>query len=424
VARRDPVIIAGKKRGRPGRWIVHYYHAPGKRTWKTFKAREAAEEFRIETLKTRAGDPGGETDFTITLGDYAKHVWLPTVRATVKRLSARRYEEMLRLHVLPAFKDHKVRLLTRDQVKRLLVAKLSDGLSRPTVKLILSTLRALLNDAREAKIITDNPCATLGRKLKLSEPPETAVEEVKAFTHEELASFFDAAKQSPMPHGPLLWTLALTGLRLGEGVALRWSDVDVAQRTLHVQRALSGGFLSTTKSGRDRIVALSERAGRVLQRLQLTRADRAKRFRWKTLPEYIVTTKRGEPPSADAVRAAFAHVLKGAGLSAHHSPHSLRHTYASLLLSNGESLKFVQEQLGHSTIQLTADLYGKWAKAEPMRGGANYLDAMTRGQTDSSSDSKNPSRTLKGASIRAIRGGSPRTSGSGACRAPASSAAR
>jgi Phage integrase, N-terminal SAM-like domain len=161
VARRDPVIIAGKKRGRPGRWIVHYYHAPGKRTWKTFKAREAAEEFRIETLKTRAGDPGGETDFTITLGDYAKHVWLPTVRATVKRLSARRYEEMLRLHVLPAFKDHKVRLLTRDQVKRLLVAKLSDGLSRPTVKLILSTLRALLNDAREAKIITDNPARHL-----------------------------------------------------------------------------------------------------------------------------------------------------------------------------------------------------------------------------------------------------------------------
>jgi hypothetical protein len=53
------------------------------------------------------------------------------------------------------------------------------------------------------------------------------------------------------------------------------------------------------------------------------------------------------------------------------------------LIQNGESLKFVQQQLGHSTIAMTVDLYGKWLEAEPVRGGANYLDAMTRPPTDS-----------------------------------------
>jgi len=170
---------------------------------------------------------------------------------------------------------------------------------------------------------------------------------------------------------------------------------------------MSEGLLSTPKSGRDRLVSLSERAATVLQRLQMTRADRAKRLRWKTPPEYIFTTREGTPPSKYSIREAFMEVLERAGLPEHHTPHSLRHTYASLLLQNGESLKFVQEQLGHSSIKLTADLYGKWAKTEPMRGGANYLDAMTRpqiGPTDSRNWQHHPGEQLKTPQRGAMRG--------------------
>jgi integrase len=313
------------------------------------------------------------------------------------------------------FKDHKVRLLTRAQIKRLLITKLGEGYARPTVTLILSTVRSLLNSALEDGIITSNPSAKLGRALKLEAPPEGNVnEQVKAFTREELARFFEAAKQAPLPYGPLFWVLALTGARVGEGIALRWSDLDLSQRSLHIQRTLSEGLLSTPKSGRDRLVLLSKRAATVLQRLQMTRADRAKRLRWKTPPEYIFIAGEGTPPSKYNIREAFMDVLQRAGLPKHHTPHSLRHTYASLLLQNGESLKFVQEQLGHSTIKLTADLYGKWAKTEPMRGGANYLDAMTR-QTDSTSGSRKALETLKGARIVAIGGGSTSSSSSSSC---------
>ena len=348
------------------------------------------------------------------MGNYAKHVWLPQVKGTVKRLSVQRYEQMLRLHVLPAFKNHKVRLLTRDQVKHLLVSKLNDGLSRATVNLILSTLRALVNEASEANLITTNPCAGLGRKLKLNEPAEAAVED-KAFTREELASFFNTSKQWGMPYGPLFWILALTGLRLGEGVALRWSDFDVAQRTLHVQRTMSGGLMSTPKSGRSRLVLLSERAATVLQRLQMMRVDRAKRYGWKTIPEYIFATNQGNTLNPVRIRSAFAQVLKAAELPTHHSPHSLRHTYATLLLRNGESLKFVQEQLGHASIKMTSDLYGKWATAEPIRGGANVLDAFTRPQLAADSGSNEAQPTREGAQILVMREGATRTGASGSC---------
>jgi len=78
MARRDSVVIRGERRGRPGRWLVHYYHTAGpERTWKTFKRKEEAEAFRLEVLNTRALDPSGEVDYTTTIGGYAKDAWLP-----------------------------------------------------------------------------------------------------------------------------------------------------------------------------------------------------------------------------------------------------------------------------------------------------------------------------------------------------------
>ena len=74
------------------------------------------------------------------------------------------------------------------------------------------------------------------------------------------------------------------------------------------------------------------------------------------------------------VRKVFSKVLKAAELPAHLSPHSLRHSFASLLLQQGESPQYVQEQLGHSSITLTVDLYGRWLPKLPIRGGVNALD--------------------------------------------------
>jgi integrase len=283
--RRDPAVIRGERLGRPGRWVVVYYPAAGStRTWRTFKSLEAAKAFRLDVLKTRARDPRGEVDYTVTLGDYVRHEWLPFIKANkaqVKPSSVQRYEQTARLHLLPTFKDHKVALLERVQIKRLLVTKLSDGWSRATVRLMLSTLRLILNAAVEDKIIKWNPCRELGRKLGLQASPGSVVndeQQVKAFNQEELTRFFDAAKHSPLPYGALFWVLGFTGLRVGEGVALRWVDFDLAARKLHVRRTLSGGFLGTPKSGRDRVVDLSERAAYVLKRLQDMREDRAKHF--------------------------------------------------------------------------------------------------------------------------------------------------
>jgi integrase-like protein len=80
----------------------------------------------------------------------------------------------------------------------------------------------------------------------------------------------------------------------------------------------------------------------------------------REVPPWVFCSKAGTPLNNSNLRRVFRQVLKRAKLPPHFSPHSLRHTFASLLLQQGESPVYVQRQLGHASIKLTVDTYGKW----------------------------------------------------------------
>src|SRR3989442_2547595 len=159
-------IIKGEKVGRPGRWIVVYDHAPGKRTWKTFQSKEEAKEYLENNVPLVRGLRG----FTITFGDYAKRRWLPQVRASLKRRTFESYKETLDVHLVPAFGKMRVRDLDRGSIKAFLVSKLSQ-LSRGSVRIVHAVLRAALNAAVDDGLVHANPAARLGRQLRLVASP-------------------------------------------------------------------------------------------------------------------------------------------------------------------------------------------------------------------------------------------------------------
>jgi hypothetical protein len=78
------------------------------------------------------------------------------------------------------------------------------------------------------------------------------------------------------------------------------------------------------------------------------------------MPPWVFPSDAWTPMDHANVAKAFKRVLKAAGLALHHSPHDLRHTFASLLLQQGESIQYVQRMLGHASITPTVDTYGKW----------------------------------------------------------------
>ena len=81
---------------------------------------------------------------------------------------------------------------------------------------------------------------------------------------------------------------------------------------------------------------------------------------WAVMPSWVFYTETGTPVDGSKVRKVFRRALRRAGLPLHFTPHCLRHTFASLMLQQSESPQYVQRQLGHSSITLTVDLYGKW----------------------------------------------------------------
>ena len=294
---------------------------------------------------------------------------------TVKRRTLARYTEILRLHWLPQFEKVRVRDLDRGRIKMFLAEKLHAGLEKRTVRNIQSVLRTLLNAAIEDNLIAANPAAKLGRVLKLTVSKATTQEEIKAMTKAQRQLFLATASREAPRYYLLFFVLAGTGMRLGEALALQSKDLDCSGRTIRIDRAFSeDGTLDTPKSGHGRTVDLSQSLADTLTAHERTRIQDKLKYGWSELPTWVFVTKTGTPVDPANVRRAMLRVLKAAKLPLHFTPHGLRHSYASILLAEGVSPVYVQEQLGHATIELTVSTYGRWLKKKAP-GALDQLDS-------------------------------------------------
>src|SRR5262249_61380176 len=118
--------------------------------------------------------------------------------------------------------------------------------------------------------------------------------------------------------------------------------------------------LGTPKSGQARTVDLSRQAADLFRMLDRGRKAAALRDGSGEPSPWVFPGIEGGILDADRIRSAFKRVLRAAHLPEHFTPHSLRHSYASILISDGVSPAYVQRQLGHATYTLTVDTYGKW----------------------------------------------------------------
>ena len=362
-------------RKRRGKWVVDWRDGAGVRHWRTFDRKGDAEAHRDKVGPEARQRLTPSIASTITLTDYAEH-WTALIAHTVKRRTLARYVEILRLHLLPRFEKVRVRDLDRGRIKLFLADKLVMGLEKRTVRNIQAVLRALLNAAMEDGLIATNPAANLGRVLKLTISKATHQEEIKALTKEQRHLFLVTALRETPRYYPLFFVLAGTGMRLGEALALQAEDVDYTGQTIRIARAFSeDGALDTPKSGHGRTVDLSQVLAQSLAAHDFSRKEEKLKYGWVELPPWLFVTKAGTPLDPRNVRRAMYTVLKKAKLPEHLSPHCLRHTYASILLADGVSPVYVQEQLGHATIELTVSTYGRWLKKKAP-GALDRLDSV------------------------------------------------
>ena len=159
---------------------------------------------------------------------------------------------------------------------------------------------------------------------------------------------------------------------MGELLGLKWGDIDWNQKFIKVERSYKRGRFDKTKTGRVRRVDMSDQLIFSLKLLLTARKREALKLGMGE-PVEIIFHRNGKPMEQNYIRRVFKRVLKKAGIREMRL-HDTRHTFASLLLSQGESPVYVKEQLGHSSIQMTVDIYGHLIPSSN-RGAVNRLDS-------------------------------------------------
>lgn len=252
-------------------------------------------------------------------------------------------------------------------------SKAKDAIKRPyapdTVRLIKAALSALCSAAVDDEILTANPC--LGGRRGRRAGSMTKAQRV-AHVRPLSAQDRDRLLAQAGEWRPLFETMAKAGLRPGEAYALRVDDLDLDKRTLLVERALNlDGTVKETKTGGTREVRLTLSLVRTLRAYLPRLKAKALKRGWGQ-PTWLFPTDDNEPQDYTQVAKVLKRTLTAAGLSRHHRPYDLRHTYASLMLALGAPLTFVSHQLGHSNPATTLRHYARWIPGE----GAEFADLL------------------------------------------------
>ncbi len=298
--------------------------------------------------------------------------WLAAVKATVRPSTHKSYSEIVTLHLEPELGKSILAKLTPQQVQAMLARKsATPGLSPRRVQYIRAVLRMALGRALKFGLVVRNVAT-------LTDVPRQIRHEIQPLGLEDARKLITAADDDRL--GPLYVLAITTGLRQGECLGLTWGCVDLDGATVRVMRSLvryDGAFhLDEPKTERSRRTLTLPKAAAAALRVQRARQN-AERLRmgqhWQDKLGLVFTTDSGAPYHAPSAAAQFGRFLERHGLPDVRF-HDLRHSAASLLLAQGVPLRSIMEQLGHSQISLTANLYTHIAPAM-LQDNANKMDA-------------------------------------------------
>ena len=379
----------GKKVGYRGAYTVYTSEGP-KRRYVSGKDREEVRRKLTEAMANR--DKGLVfDDENMTTGEYLDRWLSDCVRGSVRESTFDRDSYLVRVHIQPALGRMKLRKLSPIHVQGFYRDRLDSGLSASTVNKIHTVLHKALSQAVRWSVVPRNVTEAV-------KAPRPAPKEMHPLSPEEARRLLKVARGDRLE---ALFVLALTtGMRRGELLGLKWSDVNLKNATVSIRRTLTRidngkrvalGEPKTRKSGR--IICLTARAVDTLKAHRKRQIEEMMKFTglWED-NGLVFTTETGTPINPSNLRQrSFAPLLKKAGLPQIRF-HDLRHTCATLLLSQNTHPKYVQELLGHATIAITLDTYSHGVPGM----GAQTVRAMEDALEVASSIEKGSEETSEG----------------------------
>lgn len=363
------VRIRQKTKGRGQPWWVFINHNGSRKSIKVGSKEAAKETAKIFERELSLGKINLEPSKEISTFKDSSEKWIDGYIKAMRRESTfEKYDQLLKSYILPVFGNITLDKINRGSIRDFLVSKIDEGYSRSTICALRDVLSGVFNYAVDEEMVKANPVSGITKRLELNRKGKEIVEPL---TSEELVLYLDTAKEHFKDYYAFFFMASRTGMRLGELLAIRWGGIDFNGSFLWVKQSYRRGRFTAPKNGKTRRVDMSDQ-------LRMTLKDHLTREKKKALksglgevPE-LVFHRNGRVIEQNYIRRVHNRILSKAGLR-HIKLHGLRHTFASLLLSTGESPVYVKEQLGHSSIQITVDIYGQWIPTKKEMG-VNRLD--------------------------------------------------
>ncbi len=365
--------ITKRKDGRyVGRYTVHTPDGPRRKTIYGRKYKEVEKklaEARGDAARGIVFDAKGET-----VGEWLKRWLVDVVKPNKTHRTYAAHRQQINSHVIPALGRAKLEALRKADVDRLYARLLREkpegaGLAASSVRRVHAILHAALEEAVRGDLIPRNPAAHANK-------PKVRHEERKPLDAGEARTFLDAARGDGFE---ALYTLCLmAGLRQGEALGLRWSDMDLDAGTLTVNRQLqrvrrdgekSGALVFTEpKNASRRTVGLPQRAVSALKSHRKRQSEERLQAGalWRDSGLVFTNATGGPLDAQNIVNRHFKPLLQRAGLPPIRF-HDLRHSCLSLLAQRGEPIRDLQALAGHATAAFTLQRYTHHYEASARR---------------------------------------------------------
>jgi integrase len=292
----------------------------------------------------------------LTVGEYMTQWLEDSAKGHLAPASYRNYELQIRRHISPALGSLKLSQLTPAHVQPLYASKLQAGMKPASVRYIHAVLHRALEQVFRFNLILLNAAAKV-------DPPKVRQEEITPLDAERATRLLDMAHGEVDRFEALYVGALTTGLRIGELPGLKWSDIDLENRTLRVSRQLQRGEIegrakrtlvfTEPKNASGRTVDLPRRTVEALKNHRKRQLEDQLRagVQWADYG-LVFATRTGTPYDYQTVTSRHLKpLLKRAALPDIRF-HDLRHTYVTLLLARGTHPTYVQKPLGHANMAM------------------------------------------------------------------------
>jgi integrase len=325
-------------------------------------------------------------DADILFKDFTEE-WLKMYSETAKISTVRARKHELR-HLLNYFGHLKLKNITRKMYQDMLIDLKKRGYADNTLHGIHTTGRMVFRKAMELELIKSNPTeyTKIPKQKETVDDVENKEKKIKFLEKEELKAFLKTAKEQGLYMDYVIFsTLAYSGMRLGELLALKWKDIDFKEQTISITKTYYNPnhneqeyqLLTPKTRGSIRTIKMDPHIMALLKKHKAEQNELKMRMRHEYQDnDFVFARPSGHPEVMKKIEKRMNRLLKLAKIDKHLTPHSLRHTHTSLLIEAGLGIKEIQQRLGHTDIKTTMNIYAHMTKSLEEKASQKFSQLM------------------------------------------------